>query len=214
MAWLDTSIQVDANRSHQPCHIATADKIKDLQADLHLPDHAKLLYSQKMKAMDMARLLSKELQILDAKLDKLPGIPLRSATNLSEQRRNATTSGRAGDVDVLVHLSGAIFEGMTVGEKISTFRRFLWLPFRSDALETIKHMEEMMSTLRFLQLASLDVRVADNELRATTHEKLLLEVWEMVKEIKEAQKGGSRESSPSSRTAAQGGNGHTLNGAS
>lgn len=214
MAWLDTSIKVDANRPHQPCHIATADKIRDLQADLHLPDHAKLLYSQKMKAMDMARLLSKELQILDAKLDKLPGIPLRSATNLSEQRRNATTSGRVGDPDVLVHLSGAIFEDMTVAAKISTFRRFLWLPFRSDALETIKHMEEMMSTLRFVQLATMDVRVADNELRAATHEKLLLEILEVVKEVKEAQHGTSRESSPSSRAAARSGNGRTSNGAS
>lgn len=192
MAWLNNSILVDASRPQQPCYASSADKIRDLQAELHLPEHAKLLMSQKMKAMDMSRLLSKELQILDAKLDKLPGIPLRSATNFSERRRSATASGRAGDVDVLMHLSGAVFKGMTVAEKISTFKRFLWLPFRSDALETITHMEEMMSTLRFVQLATLHVRVADNELRSTTHEKLLLEIYEMVKDMKEGPNGETK----------------------
>lgn len=179
--WLDTSILAEDARGPQHISNLATEKIKDIQKMLDLPHHLDSLQKQKRKAISMTQSLSKELQSLDG---KLPPILLRTTTS------HSTSSSRR----------------RRTAEKVSAANSLLWLPFRSDALDTIKQMEEVRNRLLFVQLAMLDMRMVDNELRAATHERLLLEIWELLKRLNEAQAGEVEASNFSVRTV-QNGNG-------
>lgn len=205
--WLDTSILAENARGPQHILNLAAEKIKDIQKKLDLPRHLESLQQQKQKAIIMIQSLSKELQSLDGKLPRILQRTTTSQSTASERRRRTATALTTGGVHGVLHFSDLFYEGMTdAAEKVSAANRLLWLPFRSDALDTIKQMEEMRNRLLFVQLAMLDMRMVDNELRAATHERLLLEIWKLLMGLNEAQTGEAEASDFSVRTG-QNGNG-------
>lgn len=91
--------------------------------------------------------------------------------------RRQSEAGIEGPVDISVLIMARATDA---AHKISALDTVLWLAFHSDALVIV---EEVRSRQLFVQPARLDLCMVESELRAATHEKMMMDMWNVLQKM-------------------------------